>query len=70
MGDNLEIVEINDNRTIEERFCDVEALTKAIRLGVRRALWRHKQLGQSVAIWENGKVVILKPEDIPVDSPD
>jgi hypothetical protein len=70
MEHNLNIVEINDNRTIEERFCDVEASTNAIRLGVRRALWRHKQLGQSVAVWEDGRVVILKPEDIPIDSPD
>lgn len=70
MGHNLERAQMNDNRTIEERFCDVEAATAAIRLGVRRALWRHKQLGQSVAIWEDGKVVILKPEDIPIDSPE
>jgi hypothetical protein len=61
---------MNDNRTIEERFRDRDASLKAIRLGVRRALWRHKQLGQSVAVWRDGKVVILKPEEIPVDSPD
>jgi len=61
---------MNDDRTIMERFCDVEASTEAIRLGVRQALWRHKQLGQSIAIWEDGKVVILKPEDIDVDSPE
>jgi hypothetical protein len=61
---------MNDDRTIEERFRDVDASLKAIRLGVRRALWRHKQLGESVAVWRDGKVVILKPEDIPVDSPE
>jgi hypothetical protein len=61
---------MNDNRTIEERFHDVEGSLEAIRLGVRRALWRHKQLGESVAVWRDGKVVILKPEEIPVDSPD
>jgi hypothetical protein len=63
-------MDVSDNRTIEERFCDVDGSLEAIRLAVRQALWRHKQLGQSVAIWEDGKVVILKPEEIPVDSPD
>jgi len=61
---------MNDDSTIQERFRDIEGSLAAIRLGVRRALWRHKQLGQSVAIWEDGKVVILKPEDIPIDSPE
>lgn len=38
---------------------------------VREALLRHKKLGQSVAVWRDGKVVILSPEEIPVeDSPD
>jgi hypothetical protein len=70
MGKNVEAVDVNDDSTIEERFRDTEGSLEAIRLGVRRALWRHKQLGQSVAIWEDGKVVILKPEEIPVDSPE
>ncbi|MEA2235340.1 MAG: hypothetical protein QOC81_64 [Thermoanaerobaculia bacterium] len=61
---------MRDDRTILERFCDIEASTEAIRRGVRRALWRHKQLGQSVAIWKDGKVVILKPEEIQVERPD
>jgi hypothetical protein len=70
MEHNFDMADINDHRTIEERFCDIAASTNAIRLGVRRALWRHKQLGQSVAVWEDGRVVILKPEEIPIDSPD
>ncbi len=37
------------------------------RQGVREALLRHKKLGQSVAVWRDGKVVILSPEEIPVD---
>jgi hypothetical protein len=38
---------------------------------VREVLLRHKRLGQSVAVWRDGKVVILAPEEIPVDdSPD
>jgi len=43
---------------------DVEAL---FRQAVQRALWRHKRLGNSVAVWENGQVVIVPPEEIEVD---
>ena len=34
---------------------------------VQDALWRHKQLGQSIAVSRNGKVVIIPPEEIEVD---
>lgn len=34
---------------------------------VKEALWRHKRLGQSIAASRDGKVVIIPPEEIPVD---
>lgn len=34
---------------------------------VAAALWRHKQLGQSVAVLRDGEVVIVPPDEIPVD---
>jgi hypothetical protein len=34
---------------------------------VREALLRHKKLGQSVAVWRDGKVVVLSAEEILVD---
>ena len=38
----------------------------AMQKAVRQALRRHKLLGESVAVSdENGKVVILPPEEIP-----
>jgi len=40
-----------------------EALTR----GIREALLRHKRLGQSIAIWRNGRPVLIPPEEIPVD---
>ncbi len=40
-----------------------EALCEA----VRRALRRHKRLGVPIAIWENGGVVLVPPEQIDVD---
>ena len=60
----------DEQLTIEERFRDHERSLAAIARGVRRALWRHKQLGQSIVIWQDGRVVEIAAEDIPFDSPD
>lgn len=37
------------------------------RQAVASALWRHKQLGQSVAVLRDGEVVIVPPDEITVD---
>lgn len=34
------------------------------RHAVREALLRHKKLGESIAVWRDGKVVILSPDEI------
>jgi hypothetical protein len=34
------------------------------RHAVREALLRHKKLGESVAVWKDGKVVILSSDEI------
>ena len=41
----------------------------AIRSAVRETLWDHKRRGQSVVVWQDGRVVTLAPKDIPVDDP-
>lgn len=43
---------------------DVEEI---LRRAVRQALLEHKRAGNSVAAWEDGKVVIIEADDIPVD---
>ena len=55
------------SRTIEERCADSAAMLEAMNLGVREALLRHKRLGEAVVGWEDGKVVWIQPEDIPVN---
>jgi predicted ABC-type ATPase len=44
-----------------------EALAAA-RRGVSEALARHKALGQSIAVWRDGKVVIVPPEEIEIEN--
>lgn len=39
----------------------------AVNRAVRDALRIHKKLGNSIAVWQDGKVVILQPHEIPVD---
>ena len=49
---------------IEEALADREKLTAALTTGVREALKKHKQAGNPIVIWLDGKMVWLKPEEI------
>ena len=62
----------NDTHTdlLQELFQDGKRLDYLAKEAVRNALREHKRLGQSVVIWQDGKVVTLAPEDIPVDLAD
>jgi len=45
-----------------------EAIDRGVKKGVAEALRRHKERGESIYIWEDGKVVEVPPEEIPVSS--
>ena len=45
-------------------FADGAAIERALTLAVRDAVLRHKRLGQPIAIWRDGRVVEIAPEDI------
>lgn len=51
---------------ISEVFADPEKVTKALAQGVHEALLKHKQAGNPIVVWRDGKIVWLKPEEIPV----
>ena len=51
-------------------FDDDNEVDHALGTAVRAALLRHKRLGQSVVVWQDGKIVTLAPEDIPDHFPD
>ena len=40
-----------------------EALTQA----VQQAMWRHKRLGESIVVWDDGKVRTIPAEEIQLD---
>ena len=56
----------NYKDTVEEAFSDPEIITQALVQGVREALLKHKQAGNPIVIWKDGKAVWLKPEEIPL----
>jgi hypothetical protein len=45
-------------------FNDADEVTRRFRVAIHEALLDHKRAGNSVAIWRNGKVVIVPPEEI------
>lgn len=47
-----------------------EAVNRAIKKAVYEALLMHKKLGNPVAIWRDGKVVILQPDEIILEEPE
>lgn len=50
---------------ISKIFSEGSLIDEAIRESVRRALVQHKNAGNPVAVWRDGKVVMLKPESLP-----
>jgi hypothetical protein len=53
-----------------ERVRDVRLIEQALARAVREALQRHKQAGNPVAVWRDGRTVWVEPDDIPVATPD
>jgi hypothetical protein len=50
-------------------MAQADKLTAACREAVREALLFHKRNGNSIAVWRDGRVVIVPPEEIEVDPP-
>jgi hypothetical protein len=54
------------DRPLSERLRDVRLIEQALARAVREALQRHKQAGNPIAVWRDGGVVWIEPDDIPV----
>lgn len=51
---------------ISQIMNDPEKVREIIQSGINDALLKHKQAGNPVCGWENGKVFWVQPENIPV----
>jgi hypothetical protein len=40
-------------------------ITKGVEAAIAQAIERHRKLGESIAVWRDGKVVILTADQIP-----
>lgn len=62
--------ETNPAKTAKDRdalFNDSARIQKAMDEAVRAAILDHKRAGNPIAIWRDGKVVWLQPDEIPED---
>ncbi|WP_110986447.1 hypothetical protein [Acaryochloris thomasi] len=41
-------------------------INEGVKAAIAQALDRHRRLGESIAVWRDGEVVILPPDQIPV----
>ncbi len=64
MATNKSEIELSNRLFIEYG----KAIEEVLRRGVDEALLTHRRLGNSIAVWENGKVVIIPPERIRTSS--
>ena len=53
--------------TLDELFEDGRAIDAALKEAARDARRLHKALGNPMATWADGRVVLVQPEDIRVD---
>ena len=60
----------SSGRPLGERLRDIRLIEQALARAVREALRRHKQAGNPIAVWRDGRVVWLEPQDIPVTTED
>lgn len=59
---------IPSNVDIETVVKDRTAIAHALKRGAQEVLRRHKLLGQSVAVWRDGKATLIPPELIRLDA--
>ncbi len=50
-------------------FSNPTEILAAIKCGAREALLQHKRAGNPIAVWRDGQVVWIPPEEIEVDEP-
>jgi hypothetical protein len=56
-------VALEPKRDISEILSDPTVVEQAVTEAVREAVRRHKQMGLPLAVWRDGKVAWIAPED-------
>lgn len=63
---------MESNKNLDKEKLDLfvrysEEINRAYERAVREALLKHKRAGNPVAVWRDGKVVLLQPDEIELD---
>jgi len=58
-------MEESEKKDISRIIADRDRIASALAEGVKDALKRHKQAGNPIVVMQDGKMVWLKPEEIP-----
>jgi hypothetical protein len=59
--------ERDSDRPLAERLQDLELIRRAFARATRIALLQHKQAGNPIAVWRDGQVEWIAPEDIVIE---
>ncbi|MGG6270757.1 hypothetical protein ACQ4M3_39610 [Leptolyngbya sp. AN03gr2] len=54
----------DESRAINQKIRD------GVKVAIAQAIERHRRLGESIAVWRDGKVVILEADQIPPLQPE
>lgn len=62
------MTEINKRKIdeIDTAFAQGILIDQAIKEAIEKAVWEHKQVGNPVAAWRDGKVVWIAPEELKI----
>jgi hypothetical protein len=55
------------DRALNERVANTARNRQAMGLAIRDALLQHHRAGNPIAVWRDGQVVWIPPEDIPAE---
>ena len=58
---------IPDQRSVVEHVEDLPRIERALRRAIRDALAMHKRMGNPIAVWRDGAVEWVPPEEIVLD---
>ena len=53
-----------NNKDIGAIFREGVLIDRALETAAREAILRHKQLGQPMTVWQDGKTVLVAPEEL------
>lgn len=60
---------MNERPDAKALFADGREIDAALARAVRKALLEHKRAGNPIAVWQDGRVVWIPPEEIDVEEP-